>query len=61
SLAANRMSAPSFDTTSSLAVSSPPCSPATSLSPSLRDREQERGGESRTAHFLSFLGCHTPS
>ncbi|KAI6004726.1 hypothetical protein EDD15DRAFT_1017322 [Pisolithus albus] len=61
SLAANRMSASSFDTTSSLAFSSPPCSPATSLSPSLRDREQERGGESRTSHFLSFLGRHTRS
>ncbi|KAI6017762.1 hypothetical protein BKA83DRAFT_4323992 [Pisolithus microcarpus] len=46
SLAANRMSASSFDTTSSLAFSSPPRSPATSLWPSLRDREQERGGES---------------
>ncbi|KAI6037236.1 hypothetical protein BKA83DRAFT_4173789 [Pisolithus microcarpus] len=42
------MSASSFDTTSSLAFSSPPRSPATSLSPSLRDREQERGGESPT-------------
>ncbi|KAI6017701.1 Dbl homology domain-containing protein [Pisolithus microcarpus] len=61
SLAANRMSASSFDTTSSLAFSSPPRSPATSLSPSLRDREQERGGESRTSHFLSFLGRHTRS
>ncbi|KAI6004680.1 Dbl homology domain-containing protein [Pisolithus albus] len=61
SLAANRMSAPSFHTTSSLAVSSPPRSPATSLSPSLRDREQERGGEIRTSHFLSFLGRHTRS
>ncbi|KIK11530.1 hypothetical protein PISMIDRAFT_690303 [Pisolithus microcarpus 441] len=55
------MSASSFDTTSSLAFSSPPRSPATSLSPSLRDREQERGGESRTSHFLSFLGRHTRS
>ncbi|KAI6037316.1 Dbl homology domain-containing protein, partial [Pisolithus microcarpus] len=61
SLAANRMSASSFDTTSSLAVSSPPRSSATSLSPSLRDREQERGGESRTSHFLSFPGRHTRS
>ncbi|KAI5983191.1 hypothetical protein EDD15DRAFT_2202273 [Pisolithus albus] len=48
SLAANRMSASSFDTTSSLAVSSPPRSRATSSLPSLRDREQERGGESQT-------------
>ncbi|KAI5990925.1 hypothetical protein EDD15DRAFT_2197717 [Pisolithus albus] len=46
SSAANRMSASSFDTASSLAVSSPPRSPATSLLPSLRDREQERGGVS---------------
>ncbi|KIK20507.1 hypothetical protein PISMIDRAFT_682219, partial [Pisolithus microcarpus 441] len=61
SLAANRMSASSFDTASSFAFSSPPRSPATSLSPSLRDREQERGGESRTSHFLSFLGRHTRS
>ncbi|KAI6017674.1 Dbl homology domain-containing protein [Pisolithus microcarpus] len=61
SLAANRMSASSFDTTSSLTFSSPPRSPAASLSPSLRDREQERGGESRTSHFLSFLGRHTRS
>ncbi|KIK12167.1 hypothetical protein PISMIDRAFT_689695, partial [Pisolithus microcarpus 441] len=61
SLAANRMSASSFDTTSSLTFSSPPRSPAASLSPSLRDREQERGGESRTSHFLSFLGRHTHS
>ncbi|KAI6109108.1 Dbl homology domain-containing protein [Pisolithus thermaeus] len=61
SLAANRMSASSFDTASSLAFSSPPRSPATSLSPSLRDREQERGAESRTSQFLSFLGRHTRS
>ncbi|KIK15542.1 hypothetical protein PISMIDRAFT_687151, partial [Pisolithus microcarpus 441] len=61
SLAANRMSASSFDTSSSFAFSSPPRSPATSLSPSLRDREQERGGESRTSHFLSFPGRHTRS
>ncbi|KAI6004656.1 Dbl homology domain-containing protein [Pisolithus albus] len=61
SLAANRMSASSFDTTSSLAVSSPPRSRATSSLPSLRDREQERGGESRTSHFPSFLGRHTCS
>ncbi|KAI6037322.1 Dbl homology domain-containing protein [Pisolithus microcarpus] len=61
SLAANRMSASSFDTTSSLAVSSPPRSPATSLSPSLRDREQGRGVENRMSHFPSFLGRHTCS
>ncbi|KAI6004671.1 Dbl homology domain-containing protein [Pisolithus albus] len=60
SSASNRMSASSFDTTSSLAVSSPPRSPATSLSPSLRDRERG-GGECRTSHFLSFLGRHTRS
>ncbi|KAI5983026.1 hypothetical protein EDD15DRAFT_2376903 [Pisolithus albus] len=60
SLAANRMSASSFDTTSSLAVSSPPRSSATSLSPSLQDRERG-GGECRTSHFLSFLGRHTRS
>ncbi|KAI6017677.1 hypothetical protein BKA83DRAFT_4322732 [Pisolithus microcarpus] len=61
SLAANRMSASSFDTTSSLAFSSPPRSPATSLSPSLRDREQGRGVENRMSHFPSFLGRHTCS
>lgn len=58
-LAANRMSAGSLDT-SSLTMSSPPRSPAVSLTPSIRDREreQERTGESRTSHFLSFLGRH---
>ncbi|KAI6140316.1 Dbl homology domain-containing protein [Pisolithus tinctorius] len=61
SLAANRLSASSFDTASSLAFSSPPRSPAVSLSPSLRDREQERGEESRTSYLLSFLGRHTRS
>ncbi|KAI6004716.1 hypothetical protein EDD15DRAFT_2359474 [Pisolithus albus] len=60
SLAANRMSASSFDTTSSLSFSSPPRSSATSLSPSLQDRERG-GGECRTSHFLSFLGRHTRS
>ncbi|KAI6007685.1 Dbl homology domain-containing protein [Pisolithus orientalis] len=55
SLAANRLSA------SSLAFSSPPRSPAVSPSPSLRDREQERGGESRASYLLSFLGRHTRS
>ncbi|KIK17886.1 hypothetical protein PISMIDRAFT_684845, partial [Pisolithus microcarpus 441] len=54
SLAANRMSVSSLDTITSLTFSSPPRSPATSLSPSLRDRD-------RTAHFLSFLGRHTRS
>ena len=58
SLAANRMSASSFDT-SSLTMSSPPRSPAVSLTPSLRDREHDRTGENRTSHFLSFLGRHT--
>ncbi|KAI6037368.1 hypothetical protein PISMIDRAFT_690759 [Pisolithus microcarpus 441] len=61
SLAANRMSASSFDTTSSLAFSSLSPSPAKSLSPSLRDREQERGGESRKSHCPSFLGRRTRS
>ncbi|KAI6148366.1 hypothetical protein BKA82DRAFT_4354150 [Pisolithus tinctorius] len=61
SLAANRLSASSFDTASSLAFSSPPRSPAVSPSPSLRDREQERGGESRTSYLLSILGRHTRS
>jgi len=58
SLAANRMSASSFDT-SSLTMSSPPRSPAVSLTPSQRDREQDRTGENRTSNFLSFLGRHT--
>ncbi|KAF9228917.1 hypothetical protein BS17DRAFT_772724 [Gyrodon lividus] len=54
---ANRMSVSSFDT-ASLAFSSPPRSPAASLTPSLRERE---GGESRTSQFLSFLGRHARS
>ncbi|KAI6037806.1 hypothetical protein EDC04DRAFT_2868580 [Pisolithus marmoratus] len=54
SLAANRMSASSFDTSSSLTFSSPPRSPAVSLSPSLRDKEQERGGESRHLALSEF-------
>ncbi|KAI6139455.1 hypothetical protein BKA82DRAFT_1000017 [Pisolithus tinctorius] len=61
SLAANRLSASLFDTASSLTFSSPPRSPAVSLSPSLRDREQERGRESCTSYLLSFLGRHTRS
>ena len=62
---ASRMSMSSFDT-GSLAPTSPPKSPAASVTPSLRERERERerevggwGGESRTSQFLSFLGRHT--
>ncbi|KIK78082.1 hypothetical protein PAXRUDRAFT_17082 [Paxillus rubicundulus Ve08.2h10] len=54
---ANRMSVSSFDT-ASLALSSPPRSPAASVTPSLRERES---GESRSSHFLSFLGRHARS
>ncbi|KAG6334877.1 hypothetical protein ID866_4218 [Astraeus odoratus] len=59
-LSANRMSASSFDM-ASLAISSPPRSPVISLTPSLREREQDQGGESRTSHFFSFLGRYTRS
>ena len=57
---ASRMSMSSFDT-GSLAPTSPPRSPAVSMTPSLREREREGGGggESRTSQFLSFLGRHT--
>lgn len=63
SASASRMSMSSFDT-GSLAPTSPPRSPATSVTPSLRERERENGGghganESRTSQFLSFLGRHT--
>ena len=49
----------SFDT-GSLAQTSPPKSPAASVTPSLRERERDGGvsGESRTSQFLSFLGRH---
>ncbi|KAG2066386.1 hypothetical protein BDR04DRAFT_1106832 [Suillus decipiens] len=46
----NRMSISSYDTS----PSSPPRSPAVSLAPSLNHRDWE----SRTSHFLSFLGRH---
>ncbi|KAH0830093.1 hypothetical protein J3R83DRAFT_1428 [Lanmaoa asiatica] len=57
---ASRMSMSSFDT-GSLALTSPPRSPAASVTPSLREREREGGGggESRTSQFLNFLGRHT--
>ncbi|KAH7911883.1 hypothetical protein BJ138DRAFT_1062162 [Hygrophoropsis aurantiaca] len=56
----SRMSMSSIDTT----PSSPPRSPAVSLTPSLnRDAESRsslsRDGESRTSQFLSFLNRHT--
>ncbi|KAG6375732.1 hypothetical protein JVT61DRAFT_2578 [Boletus reticuloceps] len=56
----SRMSMSSFDT-ASLAPTSPPKSPTTSLTPSLRERERERNEneKSRTSQFLSFLGRHT--
>lgn len=50
----NRMSVSSLDT-SLASPSSPPRSPAVSLTPSLNHRD----GESRTSQFLSFLGRHT--
>ena len=60
---ASRMSMSSFDT-GSLAPTSPPRSPAASVTPSLREREREGGGgggwnESRASQFFSFLGRHT--
>lgn len=58
SASASRMSISSFDT-GSLAPTSPPRSPAASVSPSLREREREGASESRTSQFLSFLGRHT--
>ena len=56
----SRMSMSSFDT-GSLAPTSPPRSPAASVTPSLREREREGGGggESRTSQFFSFIGRHT--
>ncbi|KAF8842606.1 Dbl homology domain-containing protein [Paxillus ammoniavirescens] len=54
---ANRVSVSSFDT-ASLALSSPPRSPTVSVTPSLRERQS---GESRTSHFLGFLGRHARS
>lgn len=57
----SRMSTSSFDM-GSLAPTSPPRSPATLATPSLREREREQwekeSGESRTSQFLSFLGRH---
>lgn len=58
SASASRISMSSFDT-GSLAPTSPPRSPAASVTPSLREREGGGGGESRTSQFLSFLGRHT--
>jgi len=49
----NRMSVSSLDT-SLASPSSPPRSPAVSLTPSLNHRD----GESRTSQFLSFFGRH---